>query len=165
MKSSDPKSKFIFLLQLKRRAEKEESPYARLLFQENIISSLLVATLLTIELLLNRNNSTLELTNDRKIGVRQLIKVKFEQKDIETKTLGQLCFVINPFLGNNNDLKLLLKKFVTKRNDITHKMFSKYENMKDLEKDSLEIIKIGENVIKELDIFRNEIFQEWDHEK
>lgn len=96
------------------------------------------------------------------MGVKQLIKIKFESKDIETRTLGQLCFIMNPFLGNNNDLKLLLKRFVSKRNDITHKMFSKYESMKELEKDSIVIIKIGENVITELDIFRNKIFQEWD---
>ena len=47
------------------------------------------------------------------------------------------------------------------RNNITHKMFSKYENMEELENDSRKVIKIGEKVIKELDIFRNKIFEEW----
>ncbi|MFA6274220.1 MAG: hypothetical protein WC662_03595 [Candidatus Paceibacterota bacterium] len=161
MKSSYSKDKFIFLMQLKSRAEKEESSYARLLFQENIISYLLMATLFTIELLLNQQNTKLVLTNERKLKTEHILKIKFEPKMIEPKTLGQLCAVINPFLENHIDLKLLLKSFVDMRNDITHKMFRKYENMEEVEHDSKKIVKIGEKTIKELDIFRNKILEEW----
>jgi len=161
MKTSDPKNKFIFLLQLTHRAEKEESFYARLLFQENIISYLLFASLFTIELLLNQQNTKLVFTNERKLKTEHILKIKFEGKILETKTLGQLCSIINPFLENDIDLKLLLKSFVDMRNNITHKMFTKYENMEELENGSKKIIKIGEEVIKELDSFRNKIGDEW----
>ncbi|KKT79658.1 MAG: hypothetical protein UW76_C0021G0002 [Parcubacteria group bacterium GW2011_GWF2_44_8b] len=161
MKSPDPRNKFIFLLQLKRRSEKETSPYARLLFQENIISSLLIATLFTIELFLNKQTTKYVPTKERRINMEHIIKIKFESKIIETKTLGQLCFIINPFLEGNTHLKSSLKSFIDMRNNITHKMFSKYENMEELENDSRKVIKIGEKVIKELDIFRNKIFEEW----
>ena len=40
-------------------------------------------------------------------------------------------------------------------------MFSKYKNMGQLEEDSKKVTKIGEETIKELNIFRSKILEEW----
>lgn len=142
-----------FILKLNRLAKEEGSNYAKLLFQENILSLHVMAALQTIESFLNKQNIEVNLKEDRKIEFTNFIEIEFDIKELEEKTLGQLCGFFYPYLKKENGLESKLKEFVKLRNHITHKMLTKYNSFEELEKDSCQIVKIGSDVIGKINTF------------
>jgi hypothetical protein len=146
----------ILFLTLAKRARKERSMYARLLFQENILSALIIVTLHTIADYLNTAVTTSVLTDQRSFRSMSVVKIVFDSDDLEGKTLGQLCGVLYPFLNRHKSLQDYLKDFVKCRNKISHKML-KYKSINELEKDSQKAAKLGEIVRSALNEFRRSL--------
>ena len=143
-----------FFLKLNRLIKEEgRSNYARFLFQENIISLYIIAALQSIEAFLNNKIVDAVLTGNREIKHVGIIEIKFDIEELERKTLGQLCYVIYPYLKNDKRLEAYLKRFVKLRNSITHKMLNKYNNFEELEEGLTQVVKIGGKAVEGLGNF------------
>gem|GEM_PF-6146874 len=120
----------------------------------------LIVALRTIERFLNRHATKHTLTDERKLKIECILKVEFKNRELESKTIGQLFAIIKPFLANNDELKSYLEEWSAMRNRITHNMFSKYGDMAQLDNDSQKVLRVGEKVIDALNIFRKKISEE-----
>lgn len=144
---------FILFLTLAQRAREEKSMYARLLFQENILSASIIATLHTIADYLNTAVTTSVLTDERSFQSKQIFEIAFDQEALEGLELGRLFAVLKPFLNQHKSLRADLKSFVDYRNRISHNML-KYKSIDELEKDSEKAVEIGELTLHSLTEFR-----------
>lgn len=146
-KKRTQKEKYIFMLQLGARAKSEPTPFGQLLFLENEISYSIVATLHTVADYLNIQKSN------------PLLKITFKLDASEDRLpmLGNLIKMLDPYIIEESDLQKALKIFSKSRNDITHNMFSKYKDIKELDADSMLAIIWGDKLITLLDNFRGKL--------
>lgn len=129
-----------FILKLNKLAKEEKSNYAKFLFQENIISLYIIASLQFIEEFFNKERNN-------------IIKIEFNIKELEGKTLGQLAYILYPYLKTDKTLKSHLRGFISLRNCITHKMLNEYNSFEELEKGLIRAVTMGGEIIEELNRF------------
>lgn len=157
MSESSIIERVIFLRKIQKMAEEEKSNYAKILFQENIISFYVIVALEVIQNFLNEQTRNISVNDDRKIKITNIIEIEFDVKHLEQRTIGQLFIFFFPYLKERKELKLCLQKFVKLRNRITHKMLSEYNTFKDLEEESLQLVQLGNKIMGELDSFLNKL--------
>lgn len=133
--------------------KKEQSNYAKLILQENLISYEIISLLFLIHSIINidflgKNNNSL----------RAGIWVKFTPKDLQTKTLGQLIQYLGIFL-NNNQFVAKLNKLNKLRNKITHNIFYRYQKFTDVHKESADAVAQGEEILDQFKIIIKDIIK------
>ena len=149
--------KIVFLNSLMKSAKEEKSNYKRLIVQENVISFMIIAAMFFIEDFLNKVMQEVKLSKVRTIEIKQKIKIGFNHEELEKKTLGQLIYAISPFLHEDKVLNDHLKEFCDLRNDISHKVFKKYETLDELEESSKKAVAVGDKLIKDIYSFIDKI--------
>lgn len=160
-RNSNPAKQLGLFQSLIQRTKEEKSNYAKLIFQENLISLLIVATLHSVSQNINKMFVLKESSKDGSGKLERLFWVEFTDNMFEKKTLGHIVAMIRPYLANEDKLREDLKNFVTKRNNLTHNILDAYESLFDVEKDSKEIVVIGERAIKELNNFRSRLHKDF----
>ena len=128
--------------------EKENSNFGKLLMQENLIFSEIMATLRVMELFLNLKYNPLLAGN----GIS--IRIFTTENSFENYTLGKLIAVFNRY-SNGEYIKIGdLKKYVDTRNKLTHKMFSEY-SIVSLEKQAKSNFLLGKKLVTDIRRFRS----------
>lgn len=139
----DPTQKLIYMMALQRRAYEEKSNFAKLIFQENLVSAEIVATIRALSNLTYRPISNKEL------------------KSIEKGTLGSQRDALYRYFHTYEvgiDYKLELVTFITLRNKLTHKMFCDFKDMESLEHACSAVTLKGSSLIMKVNEFRQKMF-------
>jgi len=133
--------------------KKEQSNYAKLILQENLISYEIISLLFLIHSIINVDfigkNSNFQRTE---------IFVKFTPKDLQAKTLGQLIQYLGIFL-NNSQFIAKLNKLNKLRNNITHNIFYNYQRFTDVHTESARAVTLGEEILDQFKIIIKDIIK------
>lgn len=132
---------------------KEQSNYAKLILQENLISYEIISLLFLIHSIIN-----VDFIGKNNNFQRSEIFVKFTPKDLQTKTLGQLIQYLDIFL-NNSKFIAKLNKLNVLRNRITHNIFYRYQRFTDVHKESARAVAQREEILDEFKIIIENIIK------
>ena len=133
--------------------KKEQSNYAKLILQENLISYEIISLLFLIHSIIN-----VDFIGKNNNFQRTEIFVKFTPKDLQAKTLGQLIQYLGIFL-NNSQFIAKLNKLNTLRNKITHNIFYRYQRFTDVHGESAMAVAQGEEILDEFKIIIENIIK------
>ena len=139
----DPTQKLIYMMALQRRAYEETSNFAKLIFQENLVTAEIIATIRALGDLTHRPISSKEF------------------KALEGGTLGSQRDTLYRYFHTYEieiDFKNELDAFIGERNRMTHKMFSGFADMNSLENACKNATQKGEGLINKMNEFRQKMF-------
>jgi hypothetical protein len=151
-KTKDFIKKIVFWRTFQDIIDKETSSLSKFVLQQNLIFFQITQVLISLKLAINglllTGSLEKRITNSKKI---LRIKIPYPKELLKTKTLGQLIHLFEQLAPPDADKVIkLLNTYNSKRNDLVHKIFLKYDNERDVHKDANKIIKIGEKVLNEL---------------
>lgn len=141
----------------------ERSPLGKLLLQENYIFFNIINLLHNIKLTINYSIKN-EFDNNKKLNSvgYALIKLPGEKILFNNYTLGKIIQLLKQFINSDSNIIKKLDKYNKNRNELTHKMFEKYNDIKIIRKDARKIIIDGEKILKNIsrlsDEFRENAF-------
>ncbi len=122
--------------------EKENSTFGKLLLQENLISSEVIALIVFLK---HAGNKFCE-GELSELG----FKITIDISELETYTLRQLANLLKKFLEKEKFHKKL-DNYITMRNGITHKMLIKYQSFEQLNTDAERMLIMGAIILVDLE--------------
>jgi hypothetical protein len=136
-----------YIIDVQDLASEHESPYAQMLFWENLLAYRMVRILLSIEYLSNLSIKTFE--------------TGFKREYLESLGLYHLSSMVESYLASfSKDAKSTLDKFRKYRNKITHNMLYEYEDLERLNQEAIYVVKLAKEADTELSKFHEYLIDE-----
>lgn len=142
-----------FHLEFLNYLKKEQSNYAKLILQENLISYEIISLLFLIHSIINT-----DFLGKNSNSLQAGIYVRFSPKELQTKTLGQLIQYLSIFL-NNHRFTSKLSRLNDLRNKITHNIFNHYQQFADVHKESERAVVLGSDILDQFEIIIKDIIK------